>query len=236
MTPPIVKYLTEEIFNCYGVPEVVVTDNGTQFKSKEFESLLKKFGVKHQLTATYSPQSNASERVNRSINAALRSYIKDDQRQWDIYLSSINCALRNSVHQSIGESPYKIVFGQSMLTHGKDYDVIRRLKFLEDSDAVIERSDNFTLLRDSIQKRVRSAYEKNVRMYNLRSRKRTLTIGQNVYRRHFALSSRSKNFNAKLSPTGVAAVVIRKVGNCHYEVKDCETGKLGVYHLKDIWT
>lgn len=51
------------------------------------------YGIKHQLTAVYSPQANESERVNRSINEALRSYIRDDQRQWDHYLGSVNSAL-----------------------------------------------------------------------------------------------------------------------------------------------
>ena len=30
----------------------------------------------HNLTALYSPQTNASERVNRSVLAALRAYVK----------------------------------------------------------------------------------------------------------------------------------------------------------------
>lgn len=77
---PIISFLKDDIFNCYGVPEVIVPDNGSQFRCKEFELLLTKFGISHQLTAVYSPQANASERVNRCINEALRSYIRDDQR------------------------------------------------------------------------------------------------------------------------------------------------------------
>lgn len=38
LAKPIVSYLRDEIFTCYGVPEVVVSDNGTQFKGKDFET------------------------------------------------------------------------------------------------------------------------------------------------------------------------------------------------------
>lgn len=235
VTKPIVDYLQKEIFDSYGVPEVVVSDNGTQFKCKAFQAFLNKYGVKQQFTAIHSPQANASERVNRSINVALRSYIKDDQGKWDQYLSSINCALRNSVHQTIGMTPYEVVFGQSMITHGKDYNLLRKLKILEDGDSQMPRMDKFSLLRDKIQKKMREAYRKNERTYNLRSRNRKLDIGQEVVRRNFPQSSRIKNFSAKLAPTGVKAIVIRRVGNAYYELRDVSTGKAAIYHLKDIW-
>ncbi|XP_059221616.1 uncharacterized protein LOC131996179 [Stomoxys calcitrans] len=223
VTKPIVDYLQKEIFDSYGVPEVVVSDNGTQFKCKAFQAFLNKYGVKQQFTAIHSPQANASERVNRSINAALRSYIKDDQGKWDQYLSSINCALRNSVHQTIGMTPYEVVFGQSMITHGEDYNLLWKLKILEDGDSQMPRMDKFSLLRDKIQKKMREAYRKNERTYNLRSRNRKLDIGQEVVRRNFPQSSRIKNFSAKLAPTGVKAIVIRRVGNAYYELRDVST-------------
>lgn len=232
----IITYLKDEIFNCYGVPEVVITDNGSQFRSKEFEFMLTGYGIGHQLTAVHSPQSNASERVNRSINEALRSYIREDHRQWDMFLGSINCALRNSIHRSIGKSPYQVIFGQNMITHGKDYSVLRKLELLEECDTEITRSDHFALMRDSVQTRLKEAYERNERIYNLRSRERTIDIGQEVFRRNFTQSSVVNNFNAKLAPTGVKAEVVRRVGNLYYELRDCDSGRLGVYHLKDIWT
>lgn len=96
-TKPVIDYLINEIFPCFGVPEIIVSDNGSQFKSREFERMTNKYGIKHQFTAVHSPQSNASECVNRSINEALRSFVRNDQEKWDEYLPSINCAIRSSV-------------------------------------------------------------------------------------------------------------------------------------------
>lgn len=232
----IINYLSTEIFPCYGVPEVLVSDNGPQFKCNDFKSFLAKFGVKHMLTAVYSPQANASERVNRCINEALRCYIRRDQRDWDCYTHKINCSLRNSIHQTIGRSPYQVVFGQTMITHGQDYKLLEKLKLLEDADVRIERQDQFAIIRDEICKLMRKAYDKNVRTYNLRSCKKDFTIGQTVIRRNFVQSSKIHNFNSKLAPIGIKARVLRKVGHTSYELQDLDSNSIGVYHGKDIWT
>ncbi|XP_067629120.1 uncharacterized protein [Eurosta solidaginis] len=157
----IMEYLKENIFDSFGIPESVVTDNGSQFKSKDFEHFLQKYGVSHITTAVYSPQSNASERVNRSINEALRSYIRKDQRDWDAFTSSINCALRNSLHQSLGYMPYFAVFGQHMITHAADYKLLRNLNLLSDNTVKLERSDNFQLIREVIKKNLEKAHLRN---------------------------------------------------------------------------
>lgn len=74
----VVKFLEKSIFLVFGVPETIVTDNGKQFESKLLEQLLLKYGVRHIFTAKYSPQGNASERVNRTLLASLRAYIKKE--------------------------------------------------------------------------------------------------------------------------------------------------------------
>jgi len=77
-------------------------------------------------TGLYSPQANTSERVNRSIITAIRSYLKGDQSQWDRHLSEIGEALRSCYHQTLKYSPYFSVFGQQMISNGKDYDLIKK--------------------------------------------------------------------------------------------------------------
>lgn len=139
------------------------------------------------------------------------------------------------MHQTTGQTPYELVFGQSMINHGQDYQLLRNLKLLEETDVKIERQDNFTLLRNAIRTKIKDAYERNVRSYNLRSRNREFNIGQVVLRRNFAQSSLVDHFNAKLAPIGVKALVKRKIGNVTYELEDVNGGHIGVYHTKDIW-
>jgi hypothetical protein len=129
----IMEFLQNHIFFSYGVPEIIISDNGSQFKAQDFNAFLTEFGVKHQYMAVYSPQSNASERVNRSIIAAIRAYLEKDHNAWDEHIPAISCSLRNSVHQSIQCAPYQALYGFNMVTHGSQYKLLKNLGLLDES-------------------------------------------------------------------------------------------------------
>lgn len=92
------EFLESEVFLKYGVPCVLISDNGPQLTSTLFADFLTKYQVKHWKTASYHPQANATEAANKTIVNALRAYIKHDQsqRDWDVHLPKINCALNSS--------------------------------------------------------------------------------------------------------------------------------------------
>ncbi|PIO65753.1 integrase core domain protein [Teladorsagia circumcincta] len=46
------------IFSQFGYPETLVTDNGTQFSSKEFSEFCTRNGIKHRFSPPFHPQSN----------------------------------------------------------------------------------------------------------------------------------------------------------------------------------
>ena len=45
-------------FSQYGIPVHLISDNGTQFTSEEFENFIKTLGIKHIQTAAYHQGSN----------------------------------------------------------------------------------------------------------------------------------------------------------------------------------
>lgn len=82
-TEAVVKYLEGDLFMTFGVPETIVSDNGSQFRSATFQKLMSKYEINLVLTAVHSPQANTSERVNRSVICAIRAYLHPDQKDWD---------------------------------------------------------------------------------------------------------------------------------------------------------
>jgi hypothetical protein len=46
------------IFATNGIPDTIVSDNGTPFTSEEFESFTKKNGIRHIRISPYQPSSN----------------------------------------------------------------------------------------------------------------------------------------------------------------------------------
>lgn len=230
----VIEFMESQIFHMYGVPECVVSDNGTQFRANDFNAFLTSYGVKHIYTALYSPQSNASERVNRSIIAGIRAYIKKDHQKWDETISAISCALRNAYHETIRTSPYHSLYGIDMITHGSSYQLLRNLQLLDEPRFSLGKDDTLHLQHIDMRKFIQDAHNRTSKQYNLRCKPQSFQIGQEVFRRNFAQSSAEKKFNAKLSPMFIKARVREKVGNNYYVLEDLQ-GKLdGTYHSKDI--
>lgn len=172
--------------------------------------------------------------MNRSLIAGIRAYIKKDHQNWNVHISAISCALRNSHHETIRTSPYHALYGIDMITHASTYQLLRNLQCLNEPRLHLARDDMLELKQLDIRKFIKDAHERNTRQYNLRSKPQSFQIGQEVYRRNFAQSSAEKKFNAKLSPMFLKARIREKIGNNYYLLEDLQ-GKLdGTYHAKDI--
>ena len=66
------------LFSAYGLPEQLVSDNGPQFVSEEFQTFMKQNGVKHIRCAPYHPSSNgAAERFIQTFKQAMKASEKD---------------------------------------------------------------------------------------------------------------------------------------------------------------
>ena len=57
----------QTIFAHFGLPDTVVTDNGTCFVSSEFEQFLSENGIHHWKTAPYHPATNGLAERNVQI-------------------------------------------------------------------------------------------------------------------------------------------------------------------------
>ncbi|XP_034707024.1 uncharacterized protein LOC117930479 [Vitis riparia] len=59
----VLKFLKENIFSRFGVPKAIISDGGTHFCNKPFETLLAKYGVKHKVATPYHPQTSILEHL-----------------------------------------------------------------------------------------------------------------------------------------------------------------------------
>ena len=61
------------IFAAFGLPEVLVSDNGLSFSGAEFNTFLRNNGIKHKLTVPYHPASNGlAERAVKTFMQGMR--------------------------------------------------------------------------------------------------------------------------------------------------------------------
>ena len=62
-----------DIFSRHGLPEILVSDNGSQFTSREFEKFCVNNGIVHRTSAAYKPFTNGqAERVVQILKSAIK--------------------------------------------------------------------------------------------------------------------------------------------------------------------
>ena len=109
----IVEMLKNRVFpGVPAIPSVVLTDNGPEFTSKEFNDFLMDCGVTHKVTTPYCPSSNgAVERVNRTIQTFLRSIVTSGET-WDQSLARAVISYNNTLHSELGMSPSNFILSK----------------------------------------------------------------------------------------------------------------------------
>jgi len=106
----------KKIFAAYGLPEKVITDNGANLVSQEFEDFLKTHGVQHRKVTPYWPQANAEvERFNRTIGKAIRT-VHVEGKDWRTEMFTFLLNYRATPHASTGVSPALLHLGREIRT------------------------------------------------------------------------------------------------------------------------
>ena len=108
----IANILTNEVFARYGFPRYILSDNGPQFVSDLFQNFCDTLGIEQKFTANYHPQSNMTERVNRTLKPLIAIYAQNQSNSWDKEIHKLAFALRTAVNESTGETPAFMMFGR----------------------------------------------------------------------------------------------------------------------------
>ena len=109
------RTLFDNVIYRFGCPDVIHSDQGSQFMSALFKQLYKLLDIDQSRTTSYHPQGDGLvERLNRTVLSILRRYVSVSGDVWDSYLQPAMMAIRSSIHSSSGFSPYMALFGRAM--------------------------------------------------------------------------------------------------------------------------
>ncbi|KXJ62403.1 hypothetical protein RP20_CCG011842 [Aedes albopictus] len=223
--------LTRHWFFRNSVPSIILSDNATTFTSKEFDSLLARYSITHWFTSKYHSQANPVERVNRAINTSLRSYARENQREWDTRLPEVEVVINSTIHSSTGYSPFKVAKGEEVVLNGADHK-----RYENEDESTVEarlariREENPKLFAQ-VRKNLMKAHVQSTNTYNLRTRKpaKPFEVGQTVYKKNLKLSNAQEFYSAKLGSQFIPCTVLARHGSSSYELQDSDGRNIGIW-------
>ena len=105
--------LFNEYFCKYGIPAVILSDQGSHFQNQLMENIQRLIGYNHIYSTPYHPQTNAIvERFNSTFVPQISKLQDEQSNNWDEYLQAVVFAYNTGVHRTTMYSPYELLYGR----------------------------------------------------------------------------------------------------------------------------
>eukprot|EP00063_Salmo_salar_P026974 XP_014001809.1 PREDICTED: uncharacterized protein LOC106572279 [Salmo salar] len=215
-----------------GIPDEILTDQGTNFTSRLMVQLHRQLGIKGLRTTPYHPQTDGLvERFNQTLKNMLRKFVADTGKDWDKWLPFLLFAYREVPQASTGFSPFELLYGWPVQG---PLDLLK--KCWEGSPVatsgqgivqyVLQMRDRLERYREEARANLQQAQKAQKRGYDQHARHRAFEPGQKVLL--LLPSSTSKLLAQWQGPY----LIGRKMGPVTYEVLHPDKGKeKQTYHV-----
>ena len=109
----VAQILVDQWMMTFGIPDSILSDGGTQYRSKLLELVYEYLDINGLKTTPFHPQCNGqSERTVQTTKAMIRAHADANQSNWDLILNKIAFAYNTSVHQTTRTTPFELQFGR----------------------------------------------------------------------------------------------------------------------------
>ena len=128
----LVRFIQHNLICRYGVPERIITDNGTNLNNTMITELCKQFKIHHHNSSPYRPKMNgAVEAANKNIKKIVQK-MTVTYKDWHEMLPFSLHGYHTSVCTSIGVTPFSLVYGMEVVVSVEVH--IPSLRMMKDAD------------------------------------------------------------------------------------------------------
>ena len=113
----VVTAYRDHVYCIFGGSSSMLTDNGTEFKNEDMDSICTKLGIKRVFTPVYTPECNGKlEGWHRFFKACVAKHIRGNCVEWDELVPLAVAAYNFFPCQASKESPFVLMFGRDPVT------------------------------------------------------------------------------------------------------------------------
>ncbi len=218
----VARFLRKDIFTRWGVPDYILSDRGPQFVSSVFQELCEQWTVTPKLTTAYHPQTNMTERVNRTLKCMIASYVDDNHSKWDQYLPEFRFAINSAVQETTGVTPAELQIGRKL---NSPMDKVLKGRTLSPDEPAYGVVHQLVQLKADVEENMKKSRKRQLRNYNKNRRTVGFQPKQRVWVRAFPQSKAAEKFTAKLAKKWKGPYrVVRQLGPLNYQVVLEDTG------------
>ena len=218
-----------EMWTRLGIPEEILTDQGSQFTSSLMHEVNELLKIKSLTTTPWHPQTNGLvEKFNGTLKTMLRKLAVEQPREWDKFIPALLFAYREVPQESIGFSPFEMLYARSVRG---PMSVLRHAWTEEESNEEMKTTAEYVCdLRNRIEETCKIASEnlkkasaRQAKYYNRHAKKREVSVGKKVL-----LLLPTKHNKLELSWQG-PFVVEDKINSFDYKIKMGQRSK--IFHI-----
>jgi hypothetical protein len=174
-----------DLITTHGVPERLLSDNGSNLISAAVKELCAAFRIDKIQTTTYHPQGNGKvERLNKTITECLAKLVRDPElsaADWELVLPFALASIRSAVSSTTGFSPFYLMHGYDMrsVTDNK-FPVLNSPGWINPSSYAVELRNRVAVARTLALRHLESARERQKKAFDSSHRSPTLRPGDLV--------------------------------------------------------
>jgi dihydroneopterin aldolase len=197
----VIEFITEHIIHRFGIPQILTTDQGTSFVSKEVREFAKLYKIKLFNSSPYYAQANGqAESSNKILIKLIKKKIEENPRRWHEVLSEALWAHHISRHSATKVTPFELVYGQEVvLSVEVNLDAYRLAKQNDLSavvyhDLIMDNIDEVTDVRLKALKEIEKDKARVARAYNKKVKSKSFQVGELVWKTILPIGSKSNQF------------------------------------------